>query len=158
VFVGHGITLDLKVMGIYDVPFYCTKVLDRGPTNQTRKLQYLAEKHLNATIQEGHHSSIIDSRASLALFLKFKDVYGLELDGPCFCVSGESYSLSTAARRRRNKKVTASNMIGRQAFKFLDGDSSGPQPFNIGSFDKPEKESELPPLDQELQILISSCK
>ena len=41
-------------------------------------------------------------------------------------------------------------MIGRQAFKFLDGDKNnitGPSPFNIEGYDKPVEENELSPLD-----------
>lgn len=33
-----------------------------------RKLKELCEEFLNAKIQEGHHSSIIDARAALALY------------------------------------------------------------------------------------------
>jgi len=33
-----------------------------------RKLKELSEEFLNAKIQEGHHSSIIDARAALALY------------------------------------------------------------------------------------------
>ncbi len=35
---------------------------------QKRKLKDLAEEFLNARIQQGHHSSIIDARAALALY------------------------------------------------------------------------------------------
>lgn len=33
-----------------------------------RKLKDLSEEFLNAQIQEGHHSSVIDARAALALY------------------------------------------------------------------------------------------
>jgi hypothetical protein len=35
---------------------------------QKRKLKDLAEEFLNASIQDGHHSSVIDARAALALY------------------------------------------------------------------------------------------
>lgn len=33
-----------------------------------RKLKELSEEFLNAQIQDGHHSSVIDARAALALY------------------------------------------------------------------------------------------
>ena len=47
-----------------------------GPYNpfvgQKRKLKELAEDYLNAKIQTGHHSSIIDARVALALYRTFQ--------------------------------------------------------------------------------------
>lgn len=63
---------DLKVFNIYNVSYIDTQGIDRF-NNQARKLSVLVEKHLNAQIQKGHHSAIIDARATLALFLKLKD-------------------------------------------------------------------------------------
>ena len=157
IWLGHGVTLDLKVMGIYDVPYYDTHIIDREPTyNNTRKLKTLSEKHLNAQIQEGHHSSIIDSRASLALFLKLKDVYAIELDGPSFVSLSDAVS-GAAKRRRKKNHPTAANTFGRQAFKHLDAvPGQEPKPFNLGL--KAEEEvTILCPFDAELQKLIASC-
>jgi hypothetical protein len=81
IFIGHGVTLDLKVMGIGGVPFLCTQNIDRAPGG-SKKLKTLSQQYLNASIQEGHHSSIIDARASLALFILLKGPMGLELSGP----------------------------------------------------------------------------
>ena len=39
---------------------------------QKRKLKELAEEFLNAKIQQGHHSSIIDARVALALYRTFQ--------------------------------------------------------------------------------------
>ena len=40
--------------------------------SQKRKLKELADEFLNAKIQEGHHSSIIDARVALALYRTFQ--------------------------------------------------------------------------------------
>lgn len=95
--------MDLKVMGIYDVPYIDTQAIDKflEGAHQTKKLKVLCEKYLNAQIQEGHHSSIIDARSSLALFLKMKSSLGLELDGPLFL--GSSEVLPFKNRRRKNR-------------------------------------------------------
>jgi hypothetical protein len=39
---------------------------------QKRKLKELAAEFLNAKIQTGHHSSIIDARVALALYRNFQ--------------------------------------------------------------------------------------
>lgn len=118
IFIGHGVTLDLKVMRIADVPYYCTQQIDKDPVlHQSKKLKDLCKKHLNATIQEGHHSSIIDSRASLALFLKLGGLYGLEAEGPLFASETDQF---TAGRRRRRKNYTQNQLFHKQAFKSLD--------------------------------------
>ena len=49
--------------------------LHGGPTAfgvQKRKLKELADEFLNAKIQQGHHSSIIDARVALALYRTFQ--------------------------------------------------------------------------------------
>lgn len=48
IFVAHGATVDLKVMGIYDVPYFCTLMIDRGDLHQNKKLKDLCAKYLNA--------------------------------------------------------------------------------------------------------------
>jgi hypothetical protein len=42
-----------------------------GEYTQKRKLKELAQDFLNANIQSGHHSSIIDARVALALYRKY---------------------------------------------------------------------------------------
>jgi hypothetical protein len=52
IFIGHGVTLDLKVMGIYDVPYIDTQAIDKYTegAHQTKKLKLLCSKYLNAQI------------------------------------------------------------------------------------------------------------
>ena len=55
IFVGHGVTTDLKVMDLHDVPYYDTHLLDMSYdqkmfSHQPRKLKDLSSKHLNARI------------------------------------------------------------------------------------------------------------
>ncbi len=84
--------LDLKVLGIVDVAYLCTSKIDLNSLHQAKKLKDLSKKYLNAEIQNGNHSSIIDSRCTLALFLKLKDVFALEQYGPIFFNSIDLYS------------------------------------------------------------------
>lgn len=43
IFIGHGVTYDLKVMGIFDVPYICTQNIDKDPVNhQSKKLKDLS--------------------------------------------------------------------------------------------------------------------
>ena len=42
------------------------------PEGGKRKLKELAQEFLNAEIQVGHHSSIIDARVALALYRTFQ--------------------------------------------------------------------------------------
>lgn len=44
-----------------------------GEYTQKRKLKELATDFLNANIQSGHHSSIIDARVALALYRKYQN-------------------------------------------------------------------------------------
>ena len=74
---------------------------------------------MNAKIQEGHHSSIIDSRATLALFLRLKGVYALDIDGPMFL--GSTSTFESAGRRRKKKNPDSfSKVVNRLAFKSLE--------------------------------------
>lgn len=43
-----------------------------GEYTEKRKLKELSGDFLNAKIQEGHHSSIIDARCALALYRRFQ--------------------------------------------------------------------------------------
>ena len=70
IFIGHGVVTDLKVINLSEVFYYDTHVIDFNyEMHHSKKLKDLSSKYLNALIQEGNHSSIIDSRACLALFL-----------------------------------------------------------------------------------------
>jgi len=46
---------------------------------QKRKLKELAQDYLNADVQSGHHSSIIDARVALALYRKYQSDIEAEL-------------------------------------------------------------------------------
>jgi hypothetical protein len=104
IFVGHGIITDLKVLDLQHTLYQCTQVIDQTPN--TRKLKDLASKHLNALIQQGHHSSIIDARSSLALFLMLKEELGLETRGPIEYISNSLHTgLSSYKRQRAGKRA-----------------------------------------------------
>ena len=76
IFVGHGVNHDLKVFGMNNVRYIDTGSFeDRGKPEEIefkrsnpRKLKDLVAQYLNATIQEGTHSSVIDARSSMGLF------------------------------------------------------------------------------------------
>jgi hypothetical protein len=55
-------------------PSTCSHVGAYNPfaADEKRKLKELADEFLNAKIQEGHHSSIIDARVALALYRTFQ--------------------------------------------------------------------------------------
>ena len=130
-FIGHGVTLDLKVMGIGGVPFLCTQNIDKDPLlHQSKKLKTLSEKYLNAKIQEGHHSSIIDARACLALFLRLKGVMGLELDGPMFLGATGEFGSCQRRSRRKGGSTTFSKVVNRLAFKSLENVENQALPTN----------------------------
>ncbi len=57
-------------MKLSDCHFLDTQ--DFYPAGLPRKLSLLAERDLNARIQEGKHSSVIDCRAALGIFLANK--------------------------------------------------------------------------------------
>jgi len=50
-----------------------------GEIKQKRKLKELAQDYLNADVQSGHHSSIIDARVALALYRKYQNDIEAEL-------------------------------------------------------------------------------
>jgi DNA polymerase III epsilon subunit-like protein len=70
VYVGHNVQIDLKVLKLYECHFIDTQ--DFYPVGLPRKLSLLSERELNARIQEGKHSSVIDCRAALGIFLANK--------------------------------------------------------------------------------------
>ena len=117
IFIGHGVTTDLKVLNISEVWTYDTNVIEFNPVlHHSRKLKDLSSKYLNASIQEYHHSSIIDSRSSLALFLKLQPQ--IEKDAPNYFSKTDGFCFTAA--RRRNNRMTESKIFHRQAFKWLD--------------------------------------
>ena len=90
--VGHSLEDDFKILkvdpklqnciirDIADIKLFM-KRLDLEPSNdsagsknssdlraQKRRLKDLADEFLNASIQDGHHSSVIDARTALALY------------------------------------------------------------------------------------------
>lgn len=103
IFVGHGVIHDLKILGLVDVPYVCTSKIDVSAMYQARKLKDLCADHLNAEIQTGHHSSIIDARASLALFLQTREQFSLDLYGPGFLGAEDNSSGANFGGRRRRK-------------------------------------------------------
>lgn len=109
IFIGHGVIYDLKSIGLADVPYICTAKVDQSALSQARKLKDLCADHLNAEIQTGHHSSIIDARASLALFLQTREQFSLDLYGPGFHGAEDIHSSTSygARRRQRNKLAKA---------------------------------------------------
>lgn len=51
IFIGHGVVLDLKVMGISEVPYICTQQIDFDiKFHHCKKLKDLSAKYLNASI------------------------------------------------------------------------------------------------------------
>lgn len=60
-------------MGIGEVYFIDTATA--MDYRQPKKLKEVAEKQLNAFIQDGIHSSLVDARAALAIFRKHQEVY-----------------------------------------------------------------------------------
>ena len=65
-FIGHSVKQDLKVMEIAGVNYIDTALaID---SKQPKKLKEVAKQRLNASIQEGTHSSIVDARTALAIF------------------------------------------------------------------------------------------
>ncbi len=74
VYVGHNVRIDLKVLKLSECHFLDTQ--DFYPGTLPRKLSLLAERELNARIQDGTHSSVIDCRAALGIFLANKSDMG----------------------------------------------------------------------------------
>ena len=74
VLVGHGLHTDLAVLQLSHPR---TQVRDtarwkRLCPGRPRGLKVLVKEHLGLEIQEGEHDSVVDARATLALYLKFK--------------------------------------------------------------------------------------
>lgn len=71
-----------------------------------RKLKHLAADFLNAKIQEGHHSSVIDARAALALYrLHYEDI---EFNFRCKKALAEVSNFQAAATSTEEKKLMGS--------------------------------------------------
>jgi len=67
ILIGHTIRHDLEVLQIKDVEFINVAYYSKAHKHQ-EALRKLAKRVLNARIQSGVHSSIIDARAAMALF------------------------------------------------------------------------------------------
>ena len=71
--MGHSVRHDLKAMGLA-VPYVDTAFFEDADTaaalkaKDTPGLKMLCQRYLNSKIQDGWHSSIIDARATMALF------------------------------------------------------------------------------------------
>ena len=100
--------MDLKSLKLIDVPYICTAQIEMSEDglHQMKKLKHLVASHLNAKIQDGHHSSIIDARCTLALFLLLHEAMKLNIYGPDFL---DRSDLISQGRKRRNKIITAAS-------------------------------------------------
>lgn len=81
VIVGHSLEEDFKIMDLDEEGFVCeirdiaefSRFKRKFPKlGEKRKLKELAKEFLNADVQEGHHSSVIDARIALALYRHFQ--------------------------------------------------------------------------------------
>lgn len=73
-----------------------------------KKLKDLATEFLNAKIQEGHHSSVIDARTALALYRMYYEEIEMKL------------RTSEALRALRIKKVSEDNIVSKIVPKFAE--------------------------------------
>ena len=73
-----------------------------------KKLKDLASEFLNAKIQEGHHSSVIDARTALALYRMYYEEIEMKL------------RTSEALRALRIKKVSEDNVVSKIVPKFAE--------------------------------------
>jgi hypothetical protein len=77
--VGHTVQEDFAYLKLNKDEYKCeirdvsNFSLFQSSTGGKRKLSQLAAEQLNARIQHAHHSSIIDARASLALYRLYQD-------------------------------------------------------------------------------------
>ncbi|CDW76131.1 rna exonuclease 4 [Stylonychia lemnae] len=102
IFVGHSVKYDLKVMGIANVQFIDTSTLE--DQKQPQKLRALAREKLNAKIQNHLHSSVIDARASMAIFMQKKDQFAEMIQYLSFEDIEDSGSKSYKKRLNRQRK------------------------------------------------------
>lgn len=82
IIVGHSLEQDFLSLNLTKDEYTCetrdiaefSQFLRSMPSflGQKRKLKDLAREFLNADIQKGHHSSVIDARAALALYRSFQ--------------------------------------------------------------------------------------
>jgi len=73
-----------------------------------KKLKDLASEFLNAKIQEGHHSSVIDARTALALYRMYYEEIEMKL------------RTNEALRALRIKKVSEDNLVSKVVPKFAE--------------------------------------
>lgn len=75
ILIGHSVVGDIEALGLKKASYIDTTNI-RHKSDQKgkiRKLKDLVKEYLGAEIQESTHSSVIDARATMALFLHFKD-------------------------------------------------------------------------------------
>ena len=72
--MGHSLEHDFKVMKYYP-PKRITRdtALYFKEGNKKPSLKSLVEKHLGKSIQTGEHSSVEDAKATMELYLKFRN-------------------------------------------------------------------------------------
>ena len=75
--IGHTLSEDFNHLKLHTDEYHCeirdvsNFSLFQHPNGGKRKLKDLAAEFLNGTIQQGHHSSVTDARAALALYRLF---------------------------------------------------------------------------------------
>lgn len=75
ILVGHSVLGDIEALGLNEASYIDTTNI-RHKSDQKgkiRKLKDLVKEYLKLEIQESTHSSITDAKATMALFLHFKD-------------------------------------------------------------------------------------
>jgi RNA exonuclease 4 len=80
--VGHSLDDDFLALKLNDEEYQCEfREISDFPlfvrtsahgVSEKRKLKDLAREFLNASIQTGHHSSVIDARIALALYRQYQ--------------------------------------------------------------------------------------
>ena len=82
VIIGHALKNDFEVMNYSSHPMHLIRdtakyreIRDKKHKDSTPSLKSLVKKHLRQDIQSGEHDSIIDARAVVNLYLKFRDTW-----------------------------------------------------------------------------------
>ena len=82
VIIGHALKNDFEVMNYSSHPMHLIRdtakyreIRDKKHKYSTPSLKSLVKKHLRQDIQSGEHDSIIDARAVMNLYLKFRDTW-----------------------------------------------------------------------------------
>lgn len=74
ILIGHSVVSDIETMILEKVKYIDTTnfKFKSDQVGETKKLSELVKVHLNAKIQDGTHSSLIDARSAMALFNEFR--------------------------------------------------------------------------------------